>query len=376
MNRYRLPGTTVDTRVKGVNDGRNYRSKQNVRGRVVVDLGFVRRLRDGAGWRRSAPLVANKAWFTFDDEIVALGSGINDPGLTGTGWDGTAKHVETIVEDRRLESTASGCVVDGKAITSSTTDRLRESVVGADRRQRGAGAVGYTFPGSGPLRASTTDADRVVVRGQREERRRRPRAPTRTSHSGSITAQAPANATYSYVRAARVRRSRRRRRTPRTPETTVLANSTTVAAVKETTKNAVGAVFWRDATATVMVGGAPFLTSSARSVVMTEESATGIDGRRDRSDAGSKSAASGSRLDRAASGVDLARAPASRCERLTPDDRPERRCHGREGTRVRRDASATEPRAPRRSASPRIWTAKRREGPGEPGAFSRWNESD
>ncbi|WP_277601784.1 polysaccharide lyase beta-sandwich domain-containing protein [Microbacterium sp. 4R-513] len=56
----------------------------------------------------------------------------------------------------------------------------------------------------------------------------------------------------------------------------MLSNTTAVSAVRENTRNAVGAIFWRDAAATVSVGGKAFLTSSARSVVMTEESSTGI----------------------------------------------------------------------------------------------------
>ena len=100
------------------------------------------------------------------------------------------------------------------------------------------------------------------------------------------------------------------------PESTVLANTTSVAAVKETTKNAVGAVFWRDATATVTVGSAPFLTSSARSIVMTEESATGIEV----AVTDPTQARSGSiriELHRAASGV-VSLSPGITVQRLTP----------------------------------------------------------
>lgn len=270
VNRYRLPGTTVDTRVKGVNDGRNYRSAQTFAGGLSSAsgaYGAYGMVLDAA----QSNLVANKAWFTFDDEIVALGSGINDPGLSGTGWDGTAKHVETIVDDRRLESAGQRLVVDDRTVTSSTSSFADPSWAHIDG---GAGAVGFTFPGSGPLRASTTQRTGSWFDVNAKNGTKTPRTDTYFA-LWVDQGKAPVNAAYSYVVLPGSSLTQTTSYAAR-PETTVLANTTSVAAVKETTKNAVGAVFWRDATATVNVGGAPFLTSSARSVVMTEESGTGI----------------------------------------------------------------------------------------------------
>lgn len=271
VNRYRLPGTTVDTKKKNVNDGRNYRSAQTFAGGVSSpsgSYGAYGMVLDAA----LSNLVANKAWFTFDDEVVALGSGIDDPGLSGTGWDGTALHAETIVEDRRMDASSQTLLVDDKAIAGSTATTFADPAWG--QIDGAAGRVGYTFPGGEPLRAAkTTNTGSWFDVNAKNG--------TTTPRTDSYFAmwvdhgKAPVDATYSYVVLPGSTIAHTKSYSA-APDTTVLANTIAVSAVKENTKNAVGAVFWRDASATVNVGGKAFLTSSVRSVVMTEESATGI----------------------------------------------------------------------------------------------------
>jgi hyaluronate lyase len=271
VNRYRLPGTTVDTRIKGVNDGRNYRSKQTFAGGLSSTSGA-----NGAyGMVLDAALsnlVANKAWFTFDDEIIALGNGINDAGLSGTGWDGAAMHVETIVDDRRMDAPGQRLLVDGTGILSSSATSFANPAWA--QIEGTAGNVGYTFPGGESLRAARTVNTGSWFDINAKNGTKTPRSDTYfalwVDHG-----RAPANGTYAYVVLPGSSLAHTTSYAA-SPDTTVLANSTAVSAVKETTKNAVGAVFWRDASATVTVGGQAFLTSSARSVVMTEESASGI----------------------------------------------------------------------------------------------------
>lgn len=271
VNRYRLPGTTVDTRKKDVNDGRNYRSRQTFAGGVSSPsgaYGAYGMVLDAA----LSNLVANKAWFTFDDEIVALGSGIDDPGLSGTGWDGAPLHAETVVEDRRMDATSQRLVVDDKAITSATATAFANptwaQIDGA------AGLVGYTFPGTEALRAAKTTNTGSWFDVNAKNGTRTPRTDTYfamwVDHG-----RTPVDATYSYVILPGSTLAHTRSYAG-APDTSVLANSVAVSAVKENTKNAVGAVFWTDAAATVNVGSKAFLTSSARAVVMTEESSTGI----------------------------------------------------------------------------------------------------
>lgn len=235
VNRYRLPGTTVDTRKKGVNDGRNYRSKQTFSGGVASaagSYGAYGMILDAV----QSNLVAQKAWFTFDDEVVALGSGINDPAISGTGWDGRPLHVESIVENRRVEASDQSLVVDGTAVTSSTAAAFANPAWAQLSGSRGQ--VGYVFPGAEPLRAAKTTSTGSWFDVNAKNGTRIPRTDTYFSlwvDHGTATA----NATYSYVLLPGSTTTQTRAYAT-SPETTVLANTTAVAAVKETTKNAVG----------------------------------------------------------------------------------------------------------------------------------------
>ncbi|MGC5224818.1 polysaccharide lyase 8 family protein [Micromonospora sp. DT81.3] len=271
VNRYRLPGTTVDTRKKGVNDGRNYLSRQNFAGGLSSasgTAGAFGMILDGA----QTNLLANKAWFSFDNEIVALGSGINDPALSGTGWDTTPVHVESIIDNRRLEAADQKLTVDGKGITSATAisfSNPRWAQLSGSR-----GQIGYTFPGAESLRAAKTSNagswfDINAKTGSTQKR---------TDSYFALWVNhgvAPSNATYSYVVLPNASTARTQSYAA-APETIVLTNTTAVSAVKETKLNAVGAVFWKDAPATVKVGGVNFLSASRKAVVMTEATASGI----------------------------------------------------------------------------------------------------
>ena len=271
VNRYRLPGTTVDTRVKGANDGSDYRSPSSFSGGVASvagSYGAYGMMLDGA----QSNLVANKAWFTFDDEIVALGSGINDPGLSGVGWDGQPQHVESIVEDRRMEPAGQSLVVDGVPMTSA--DPVWLTNPGWAQIAGSRGQIGYVFPGSESLRAAKTTNAGSWFDVNAKNGSTTPRTDTYFSLWVDHGA-APSNATYSYVLLPNSTTAQTRAYAA-APETTVLANTATVAAVKETTKNAVGAIFWKLAPSTVSVGGAPFLTSSTRSAVSTSETAVSL----------------------------------------------------------------------------------------------------
>lgn len=148
---YRMPGTTVDTRkrkpkeiIKGLDPGA---SQQN---EVYYELG-------NASWSGGSKLdsygiagmeidnkydslKAKKSWFMFDDEIVALGSGIsNEEDFEN----------ETIIENRKIKADGSNkFIVDGKEKIENLNDKdkvtkakwayLEGNVEGAD--------IGYYFP--------------------------------------------------------------------------------------------------------------------------------------------------------------------------------------------------------------------------------------
>ena len=171
VNRYRLPGTTVDTRRKGVNDGRNYLSRQSFAGGLPSASGAsgaFAMILDGA----QTNLLANKAWFSFDNEIVALGSGIADPALSGTGWDSAPVHVETIIDNRRVEAAdqAPDRRRQGRHVRHGRL--VREPGLGPDLRQPRPGRI--HVPRRGTAAGGEDSEHRLVVRHQREDRLDRP----------------------------------------------------------------------------------------------------------------------------------------------------------------------------------------------------------
>ncbi|NQX60627.1 polysaccharide lyase family 8 super-sandwich domain-containing protein [Paenibacillus qinlingensis] len=91
VNLYRLSGTTVDTMTRADNSNMNYVSPNpwtggselnNLYAAVGMDLKAA-----------SSSLKARKSWFMFDDEIVAIGSGINST---------DNRKIETTIENRML----------------------------------------------------------------------------------------------------------------------------------------------------------------------------------------------------------------------------------------------------------------------------------
>ncbi|MBE7156815.1 MAG: polysaccharide lyase 8 family protein, partial [Rhodospirillales bacterium] len=141
VNPQRLPGTTVtagSTPTQGLANGSTFAGGADLGG-LYGAVGFT--LQPGGG----QSLVANKAWFLFDDEVVCLGSGI-----TSTG----GVKVETIIENRKLNAAGSNALTVGGATQPTTRPwssaqngvswmHLAGSVPGAD--------IGYYFPGGANL---------------------------------------------------------------------------------------------------------------------------------------------------------------------------------------------------------------------------------
>lgn len=106
VDSYRLPGTTVNQATSVVKGQRS--SKNWVGGTEILGTYGI------TGMELKTPgqtLATKKSWFMFDDEIVALGSGI-------TSTDN--KVVETIVENRKLNSSGNNALtVNGTAKSTS-----------------------------------------------------------------------------------------------------------------------------------------------------------------------------------------------------------------------------------------------------------------
>ncbi len=129
---YRIPGTTVDVRERAPMEGRGYLNPQDwVGGTTLAD-----RYTAAGMWLASqgSSLVSRKSWFCFDDEVVALGTGI-------TAHDG--RRVETVVENRRLATGTESVLVNGAPAVPGPGE---ETVAPDARWVHLAGTCGYVFP--------------------------------------------------------------------------------------------------------------------------------------------------------------------------------------------------------------------------------------
>lgn len=194
----------------------------------------------------------------FDDEIIAIGSGI-------TSTDN--RTIETIVENRKLNSSGGDnvLIVDGSAKPSTlgwsenmnTTNwiNLEGNVTGSD--------IGYYFP------------DSSNIKGLRETRTG---AWSDINDNGSSTIEAnnfmtllfdhgtsPTNASYSYALLPN-KTSAQMSAYAAAPDFTIIENSTSVHAVKENSLNILGINTWYDITKTVDI-----VTVNKKASIMVKE---------------------------------------------------------------------------------------------------------
>ncbi|MDQ0914569.1 polysaccharide lyase family 8 super-sandwich domain-containing protein [Paenibacillus sp. V4I5] len=263
VDKYRLPGTTVDVRTRADSSGSNYKSANNwVGGTSAANQYGVSGMELDA-W--SSTLTAKKSWFMFDNEVVALGSGI-------TSTDNRA--IETIMENRKINDAGDNALtVNGSAKSSALGwSEMMTGVNWMHLAGQSAGSdIGYFFPGG------------TTIKGLRE---------ARTGGWDSVNTYAktldttvltknfltlwqdhganPTNGQYAYAILPN-QSSAQVASYAANPDFTILANTADVQAVQETTIGAVGANFWSDAVTTVSVDGAPYLTSNKKASVMAVE---------------------------------------------------------------------------------------------------------
>ncbi|MFD2330941.1 polysaccharide lyase family 8 super-sandwich domain-containing protein [Cohnella sp. GCM10020058] len=119
VNKYRLPGTTVDTRTRTDGEGGGYLSSKAWAGGSELLGQYAAAGMDYQDY--GTTLTAKKSWFMFDDEIVALGAGINST-------DG--RTIETTVENRMLNvaRTTQGTDLAAPAAAPVGSEPLRHKV--------------------------------------------------------------------------------------------------------------------------------------------------------------------------------------------------------------------------------------------------------
>lgn len=257
VDSYRLPGTTVLRNTTQAANARNtedwvggagLRGEYGVTGMQLHPVG------------RS--LEAKKSWFMFDDEIVALGTGISST-------DGIA--TETIVENRKLNDAGDNpLTVNGAAVP--TTLGWSETLTGVDYAHL-AGTVpgsdiGYYFPGG-----ATLDGLREARTGTWRQVNSSAAWGDSTPHTRNYMTLAvghganPTDESYSYVLLPN-KTSAQVGAYAAAPDISILENSDSAQAVKENSLNVTGINFWKDEPTTA--GG---VTSDRRASVMVSETA-------------------------------------------------------------------------------------------------------
>ncbi|MFD2328103.1 polysaccharide lyase family 8 super-sandwich domain-containing protein [Cohnella sp. GCM10020058] len=101
VNKYRLPGTTVDTMARTDSEGAGYRSPKTFAGGSELQGQDATVGMDYKAYGSS--LTAKKSWFMFDDEVVALGAGINST---------DNRTIETTIDNRMLNAERSTQGID------------------------------------------------------------------------------------------------------------------------------------------------------------------------------------------------------------------------------------------------------------------------
>lgn len=270
INPRRLPGTTIES---GLSPSERRLSSSSFVGGVESWSG-----KSGLAAMQAAPfgrsLRAKKAWFFYDDEIICLGADVTASG---------GKVVETIVENRKLKPAGNNAFsVNGASslATLQTAAGTAAALTGvnyahlAGNVSSGDG-IGYYFPGGASLKGV-----RETRSGKWTDINENPNYPdigtfshpfltlwfdhgvnpTASSYAYAVLPAATASATASYAAA---------------PEFVVLENTSAAQAVKETTFNSVGAVFWQDATKTVG-SGVDAITVNKKACVMTAGASSGV----------------------------------------------------------------------------------------------------
>ncbi|WP_053376444.1 polysaccharide lyase family 8 super-sandwich domain-containing protein [Paenibacillus sp. FJAT-27812] len=259
VDSFRLAGTTTDRSGEGKTPGEwaNYpNTKKWVGGSSLEGLYGAAGMDFSLSKVTGSSLSGLKSWFTFDDEIVALGAGI-------TSTDN--RPVETIVENRKLnELGGNKLTVDG--VLKSSELGLSETLTGVHWAHLAGNVpgsdIGYYFPGGVNLKGlrearTGSYADINKLDGTTD-------LITRNYLSLAVEhGVKPSHADYSYVllpgkdEAASAHYSGN-------PQIEIISNTPDVQAVHEKTLGITAANFWKASTAS-------FITSNQPASVMVKE---------------------------------------------------------------------------------------------------------
>ncbi len=260
VNAYRLSGTTVlqnTTSTPHLTNGSKWVGGSNLYG-VYGTNGMELQSMDYT-------LTGKKSWFLFDDEIVALGSGI-------TSTDGIT--AETIIENRKINDSGSN-VLTVNGVQKSSNLGWSETMTGVrsinlEGNVSGAG-IGYYFP-----TGTTVQALREARTGKWKDVDTRATASTTMYTRNYMTlwvdhGMNPSASTYAYAILPNQTAEQTLSYTS-SPEITILENSEDAQGVKETSLNITSVNFWTDGGKRVGI-----ITSNRKSSVMVKENSGDID---------------------------------------------------------------------------------------------------
>jgi hyaluronate lyase len=257
VDSYRLPGTTVNqnSTVPG-----NKPNGDSWAGGTSIDglYGIAGMCLKPNG----QTLVAKKSWFMFDDEIVALGSGI---------CASDSKATETIIENRKLKpDNANIFTVDGNMKSASAKTSIFSNPEWMHLSGNSPKSdIGYYFPDASDVR---------LARGERSGNWREVNSGVLLSRDRALKANYltlyfnhgnnPVNASYSYVILPDKSPGQVRRYSEK-PDITILENSSGAHGVYERKLRITGVNFWNDEVKTVGM-----VTSDRKSSVIVKETGT------------------------------------------------------------------------------------------------------
>lgn len=258
VDSYRLAGTTTDGSFKTPKDWASYMNPRTWVGGSSMDglygaAGMDFSLSQSTG----SSLQGKKSWFSFDDEIVALGSGIASSDNRG---------VETIVENRKLNDAGNNAfTVNGEAKPNAagwaeTVQNVNWAHLEGNVPNTG---IGYYFPGSASLkglRESRTGAWKDINTGGSADPLTRSYLSMAFDHGTN-----PTNGSYSYVLLPN-KDAAATQQYSANPTVAIVSNTDTVHAVKETKLGITAANFWT-------AGTADFVTARNPASVMVKEAA-------------------------------------------------------------------------------------------------------
>lgn len=232
----RLPGTTTDHSKGDLKDWDSYLNTNTWVGGTSIDDRY-----GTAGMEFSqknvtgSPLKGKKSWFMFDDETVALGSGITDT---------NDQEVETIVENRKLnhdgdnELTVNGKKKSSKPKWSETMDHVQWAHLEGNVSDSD---IGYYFPNDSKLdglREERTGSWQEVNDGGSSDSLTRDYLSLAFNHG-----EKPENSTYEYVLLPKKDASETKEYS-KDPDIEVLNNTEHTHAVKEKTLGITAANFF------------------------------------------------------------------------------------------------------------------------------------